>query len=33
MDKKVILITGGTRGIGQSIVKEMAKREYNIVIN
>ena len=32
MDKKVILITGGTRGIGQSIVKEMAKREYNIVI-
>lgn len=33
MDRKVVIVTGGTRGIGASIVKEMAKNKYNIIIN
>lgn len=30
---QIALITGGTRGIGEAIVKEFAKQGYNIVIN
>lgn len=30
---KVILVTGGTRGIGEAIVKEFASKGYNVVIN
>lgn len=30
---QIVLITGGTRGIGEAIVKEFAKQGYNIVIN
>ena len=33
MDKKVVIVTGGARGIGKAIVKEMAKNNYNVVIN
>ena len=33
MDKKVVVITGGSRGIGASITKKFAKEGYNIVIN
>lgn len=27
---QIVLITGGTRGIGEAIVKEFAKQGYNI---
>lgn len=30
---KNVLVTGGTRGIGESISKEFAKKGYNIIIN
>ena len=30
---KTIIITGGSRGIGASIVKELANKDYNIVLN
>jgi len=30
---KNVLVTGGTRGMGEAIVKEFAKNGYNIVIN
>jgi 3-oxoacyl-[acyl-carrier protein] reductase len=30
---KVVLVTGGSRGIGRSIVKEYAKNGYDVVIN
>lgn len=33
MDKKVVLVTGGGRGIGAAIVYEFAKEGYNIVID
>ena len=33
MDKKVVLITGGSRGIGESTAIEFAKKGYNVVIN
>ncbi len=33
MDKKVALITGGSRGIGKKVAEEFAKNGYNLVIN
>ncbi len=33
MDKKVALITGGSRGIGKKIAEKFARNGYNIVIN
>ena len=30
---KTIIVTGGSRGIGASIVKELANKDYNIVLN
>ncbi len=30
---KTVIITGGSRGIGASIVKELAKNNYNVVLN
>jgi len=33
MPKKVVLITGASRGIGAATVKEFAKHNYNVVIN
>lgn len=30
---KSVLVTGGTRGIGQAISREFAKKGYNIIIN
>ena len=31
MDKKVVVVTGGSKGIGKSIVYEFAKNNYNVV--
>ena len=33
MEKKVILITGGAKGIGAEIAKEFAKNKYEVIIN
>ena len=33
MDKKTVLITGSSRGIGRSIAILFAKNNYNVVIN
>lgn len=33
MGKKVILITGGAKGIGAEIAKEFAKNKYDVIIN
>ena len=32
-EKKVVLITGGTRGIGKAIALKFAKEGYNLAIN
>ena len=32
-NKKVVLVTGGARGIGKSIVLNMAQNNYDIIIN
>lgn len=31
--KKTVIVTGGSKGIGESIVKDLSKKEYNIVLN
>lgn len=33
MEKKVILVTGGAKGIGKSIITEFSKRGYDVIIN
>ena len=32
-NKKTVLITGGSRGIGRAIARLFAKNNYNVVIN
>ncbi len=32
MKKKIVFVTGGNRGIGKGIVKELLKKDYNVVI-
>ena len=33
MSRRVVLVTGGTRGIGAKISEEFAKNDYNVVVN
>ncbi len=33
MDRKVVLVTGASKGIGAAIVRKMASLDYNVVIN
>ena len=30
---KVVIVTGGSRGIGAEIVKQLAMENYNVVLN
>jgi len=30
---KTVIVTGSSRGIGATIVKELAKEKYNVVLN
>lgn len=30
---KTVIVTGGSRGIGAAIVKELAKKDYNMILN
>ena len=32
-NKKVILVTGGSRGIGKNIVQFLAKKGYSVILN
>ena len=31
--KKTVIVTGGSKGIGESMVKDLSKKEYNVVLN
>ena len=33
MNRKVVLVTGSSRGIGRATIIEFAKKGYNVVIN
>lgn len=33
MKRKVVLVTGSSRGIGKAIIKELSKNQYDVVIN
>ena len=33
LSNKVILVTGGSRGIGKDIVISLAKLDYNVILN
>lgn len=33
MDKKTVLVTGGSRGIGKEIVRNLARSDFNVILN
>ena len=33
MQSKVVIVTGASRGIGANIVKTLAKKGYNVILN